>query len=317
MPKLRPIKDDAELAKVPLDEPVLVELEPAHASSAAVSEGDTDDTPLRSSDSDDGPGQLAEQLREAKDAAKRDREAREAAEQEARSAREEADRLRSSSADTEKELLSSSLEKAQQDRDNAKAEYVKAYELGDPVAMADAQEKIARAATDIRSYEGAIAEFEEGKKPAKSDHPVDLKTSVDRDPNLFPDERTWLKDHIEVLSDPRLNRKLGVAYDEAISKGFKRGSKGYFKFLDAFMGFNEQAQDDDNEHNERSTSVAAPVSRESRGNSGRPSVPTRIQLSPLERQTARDMGISDAAYAKGVQEREARRRADPAKYADR
>lgn len=316
MPKLRPIKDDAELARVPLDEPVLVELEPDTADArAAAPEGGEEE--LRGSD--DGAGQLAEQLREAQDAAKRDREAREEAERVAREAREEADRLRTSSADTEKELLTSSLERAQQERDAAKAEYVKAYELGDPSAMADAQEKIARAATDIRSYEGAIAEFEEGaKKPAAKSEPApDLKTAVDRDPTLMPEERGWLKDHLEVLSDQRLNRKLAVGYDEAMAKGFKRGSKGYFKFLDEFMGFSGREADDADEPAERSTIVAAPVSRESRGNSGRPSVPTRIQLSPAERQIARDMGISDAAYAKGVQKREAERRANPDKFAGR
>lgn len=314
MPKLRPIKDEAELAKVPLDEPVLVELEPETALSAERPDGDGE-PPLRSEG--DGPEQLAEQLREAQDAAKRDREAREAAELAAREAREEADRIRTLSADTEKELLSSSLEKAQQERDVAKAEYIKAYELGDPQAMADAQEKIARAATDIRNFEGAIAEFEEGKKAPAKAQPADLRTSIDQDPQLYPEERTWLKDHIEVMQDPRLNRKLGVAYDEAIAKGFKRGSKGYFKFLDDFMGFRDDRDDGDSGNDERSSIVAAPVSRESRGNSGRPSVPTRIQLTPEERQMARDMGISDAAYAKGVQKREAERRSNPEKFAGR
>lgn len=314
MPKLRPIKDEAELAKVPLDEPVLVELEPETALSTEPPAKD-DDAPLRSSG--DGADQLAEQLREAQDAAKRDREAREASEREAREAREEAERLRTSSADTEKELLSSSLEKAQQECDVAKAEYIKAYELGDPQAMADAQEKIARAATDIRTYEGAIAEFDESKKVLKQSAPADLRTSIDQDPQLFPEERTWLKDHIEVMQDPRLHRKLGVAYDEAMAKGFKRGSKGYFKFLDEFMGFQPDREDDDSGSDERSTIVAAPVSRESRGNSGRPSMPTRIQLTPEERQMARDMGISDAAYARGVQKREAERRSYPEKFAGR
>lgn len=316
MAKLRPIKDEAELAKVPLDEPVLVELEPETALSTETPAKD-DEPPLRSG-SDDGAGQLAEQLREAQDAAKRDREAREAAEREAREAREEAERLRTSSADTEKELLTSSLEKAQQERDVAKSEYIKAYELGDPQAMADAQEKIARAATDIRNFEGAIAEFDESKKaPKQADRPADLRASIDQDPQLLPDERAWLKDHIEVMQDPRLNRKLGVAYDEAMAKGFKRGSKGYFKFLDEFMGFQPDREDDDSGSDERSTIVAAPVSRESRGNSGRPSVPTRIPLTPEERQMARDMGISDAAYARGVQKREAERRSNPEKFAGR
>lgn len=315
MAKLRPIKDEAELAKVPLDEPVLVELEPSEALSTEPEAKAEDDPPLR--DEDEGADQLATQLREAQDAAKRDREAREAAEREAREAREETERLRTSSADTEKELLTSSLEKAQQERDAAKAEYVKAYELGDPQAMADAQEKIARAATDIRSFEGAIADFDESKKPAPkpADRPVDLKASIDQDPQLFPEERIWLKDHIEVLQDPRLNRKLGVAYDEAVAKGFKRGSKGYFKFLDDFMGFRDR-EDNDSGNDEGSSIVAAPVSRESRGNSGRPST-TRVQLTPEQRQSARDMGITETAYAKGLIKFEAERRANPEKFAGR
>lgn len=62
--------------------------------------------------------------------------------------------------------------------------------------------------------------------------------------------------------------------------------------------------------------TAAPVSRDNRSvATGRATTPTRIELSPAERQVARDMGISDTAYARGKLQLAANKAADPEKYA--
>lgn len=332
MAKLKPIKDEKELAAVPLDEPVLVELEPAATGLAAEADSDADkgtETGGVEREADDGSKALKAQLEASKEAERVANERATAADQRARDAAAEADRLRSSGADTEKELLSNSLAAAQADEAAAQAELEKAFEVGDAKLMGAAQAKIGRAAARVVNLEGAIAQFDEDAKTAKTEAErsktepqVDIVTAIDRDDKLMPKERDWLKEHTEVLTDPRRNRELSVGYDRALAKGFKRGSEGYFKFLDEFMGFAEAAKpgtdEEDDTDNQRASIVSAPVTRDNRSSStGRPTTPTRIMLTPAQREAARNMGVSDVAYARGVQQLDANKKADPERYAGR
>lgn len=330
MAKLKPIKDEAELARVPLDEPVLVELEPAATGLAADSAEDDksgDGAAIIEREADDGSKALKVQLEASKEAERVANERAAAADQRARDAAAEADRLRSSGADSEKELLSTSLANAQAEEIAAQAELERAFEVGDAKLMGAAQAKIGRAAARVVNLEGAIAQFDvdakaEKDKPAPVEERVDIVTAIDRDDKLMPKERDWLKEHTEVLTDPRRNRELSVGYDRALAKGFKRGSEGYFKFLDEFMGFAEAAKpgadEEDDTDNQRASIVSAPVTRDNRSSStGRPTTPTRITLTPAEREAARNMGVSDVAYAKGKLQLAANKQADPERYAGR
>lgn len=332
MAKLKPIKDEKELAAVPLDEPVLVELEPAATGLAA--EADADDgkgteTGGAEREADDGSKALKVQLEASKEAERVANQRAEDADRRARDAAAEADRLRSSGESTEKELLGSSLASAQAEEAAAQAEFEKAFEIGDAKLMGAAQAKIGRAAAKVVHYEGAVAQFDEdaaereriAKETPKQEDRVDIVTAIDRDDKLMPKERDWLKEHTEVLTDPRRNRELSVGYDRALAKGFKRGSEGYFKFLDEFMGFAEPARtadEEDDTDNQRASIVSAPVTRDNRSSlSGRQTTPTRIMLTPAQREAARNMGVSDVAYARGVQQLDANKKADPERYAGR
>lgn len=336
MPKLKPIKDEAELARVPLDEPVLVELEPAATGMVAESEGEHENAPPGGGtggaerEQDDGSKVLKAQLEASKEAERVANERAAESDRRAKEASDEAARLRTTGADTEKELLASSLSSAQAEEAAAQAELEKAFEVGDAKAMGAAQAKIGRAAAKVVNLEGAIAQFEQdaaereriAKETPKTEERVDIVTAIDRDPNLMPKERDWLKDHPEVLTDSRRNRELSVGYDRALAKGFKRGSEGYFKFLDEFMGFAElerpARETDDDTDNERASIVSAPVTRDNRSSlSGKQTAPTRITLTPAEREAARNMGVSDVAYAKGKLQLAANKSADPERYAGR
>lgn len=330
MAKLKPIKDEAELARVPLDEPVLVELEPAATGLAAEPDSEREQEAARAADAseqDDGSKALKAQLEASKEAERVANQRAEDADRRARDAAAEADRLRSSGADNEKELLNTSLASAQAEEAAAQAELERAFEAGDAKLMGAAQAKIGRAAAKVVNLEGAIAQFDEdaaerervAKEAPKTEERVDIVTAIDRDDKLMPKERDWLKEHTEVLTDPRRNRELSVGYDRALAKGFKRGSEGYFKFLDEFMGFAEpgSAEPEDTE-TERASIVSAPVTRDNRSSStGRPTTPTRITLTPAEREAARNMGVSDVAYAKGKLQLAANKQADPERYASR
>lgn len=332
MAKLKPIKDEEELARVPLDEPVLVELEPAATGMLAEPDGEREQEVARTADAgeqDDGSKALKAQLEASQEAERRERDRATAAERDAQAAREERDALRTTNTGNEKELLNTSLSGAQAEEAAAQAEFEKAFELGDAKLMGAAQAKIGRAAAKVVHYEGAVAQFDEdaaereriAKETPKQEERVDIVTAIDRDDKLMPKERDWLKEHTEVLTDPRRNRELSVGYDRALAKGFKRGSDGYFKFLDEFMGFAEPeraADEEDDTDNQRASIVSAPVTRDNRSSStGRPTTPTRVTLTPAEREAARNMGVSDVAYAKGKLQLAANKQADPERYAGR
>lgn len=331
MPKLKPIKDEKELAAVPLNEPVLVELEPVASGALAEADNQDDKGELRVERDEpaDGAAKIERQLQASKEAVRTANAARDDAERRAREATEESERLKTAGADTEKELLTNSLASAQAEEAAAQAELERAMEAADWKAVGAAQSKIGRAAAKIVNFEGAIAQFDDAataepeRKESRPEPQVDIITAIDRDPKLMPQERDWLKDHSETLTDNKLNRKLSVAYDEALEAGHKRGSEGYFQFLDKFMGYAKPRTDDGGEadetddNTERGSHMSAPVVRENRSLGGRPPTPTRITLSPEQRQLARDMGLTDAAYARGVVKLQENKKADPERFAGR
>lgn len=327
MAKLKPIKDEKELAAVPLNEPVLVELEPAASGVLAEAASEDDRAPLRveRDEPTDGPKALKAQLEASKEAERLANAGRDDAERRAREATAEADRLKTAGADTEKELLTSSLASAQADEAAAQAEFERAFDAGDAKAMGAAQAKIGRAAAKVVNFEGAVAQFDEdvAAEPERKERPepqVDIITAIDRDPKLMPKERDWLKEHSETLTDPKLNRELSVGYDRALAAGHKRGSEGYFQFLDQFMGYAKPRSDDtaddeiDDTNIERGSHMSAPVVRENRTLGGRPPPSNRVTLSPAEREMARSMGLSDVQYAKGKVQLAVNKEADPEKY---
>lgn len=325
-PRLKPISDEKLLAAVPLHEPVLVELEPAAT-------GVDTDTDLKVDKADkgeppDGASTLEAQLEASKEATRQERDRAIAAEAREREALADRDRLRTAGADTEKELLNTSLANAQAAQASAKAAFKTAFEAGDPDGMAEANAGIARAATDIRNYESAAAVADEDAKiekdaPRQEPH-IDIITAIDRMPNLVPKERDWLKAHPEVLTDPGSIRELDVGYNRAIRAGHKRGTDTYFQYLDEFLGYakpakaDADAEDHDDHNDERPSIVSAPVTRDSRSSlSGRPTVSTKIMLTPEQRDLARSMGLTDVQYARGKQQLDANKKADPERFVGR
>lgn len=318
-PRLKPIKDEKELAAVPLDEPVLVELEPAAT-------GVVDDEPavrtVEKEQPDDGAAKLEKQLQASQEAERISRERADQAERDTAAAIADRDRLRSVNVDTEKELLTSSLASAQAEEAAAQAELEKAFETGDSKAMGAAHSKIGRAAAKIVNLEGAVAEFEQQAKVEKeaprTTAPVDIITTIDRMPDLVPKEREWLKAHPEVLMDARAVKELDVGYNRAIAAGHRRGTDAYFQFLDQFMGYADAGERDDTTSNERASIVAAPVSRDNRSSvTGQRTSATQVRLTSQQREMAALSGLSDTEYARGLLQMEADKRASPEKYATR
>lgn len=326
MAKLKPLKTDEETRLVPADQPVLVEL-------GIPDEEDGDKTevvtpkPEEKTEIDPGVKTLQEQLaaaqaatKLAQDDAERERKARaesdRRAQEEARRARDAQDRVVSA----EDDAVTSGLARAQQERDAAKAAVKMAFEAGNSDQLADAQERLGRAAADIRMYERAAADLAQQKEEAKrqpeatTDRQPTPEEAIESNPNLMAAEKTWLKSHMDSVVDPSRNRELGVAYDRATKKGLTRGSEAYFKFIEEFMGYKQPAPKSETEESE--VVAAAPVTRNERGGDGQ-ITNGRVMLSPEERDIAKSMGVSDIEYARQKVAFDAARRADPERYSSK
>lgn len=306
---------------IPLDEPVLVDLGDDDEVVAAASDVEVvqDDEPVHKKPDEEPEAEsviasLKSRIEEA-DAARNEADKRTKVEAEARAKAEaELAQGRSHIADTEANAVAHGLFASQIQVTNAKAEIKAAFENGDATALADAQERLGRAAAEVRDYERLKTDM--ARKPVEKveprqtqQQPRDVNEMIDA-MQLLPAERTWLKAHPETLMDRSRNIELDAAYIKATRKGISRGTPDYFKFLETELGFSPE-----NDMNDRNTQVSAPVTRN--GGSSGGLRPNQVRLSPQQREMASMLGLSDKEYAEGVIQMEGDKRVNPEKYARR
>src|SRR6185437_14395966 len=296
---LRALKTEEEIAGIPLDQEILVEL-PSATIDPVIEDKKPEIDPAAKTLQD----QLETLKREsAERVAKTEREANERI---AKAEREAAE-LRTRSQALEGDVINGGLAAAQSERDSAKAALKLAGEAGDWAAIAEAQSKIGRAEAKILSFESGAAEIAERKdvKPQQEQiRPIDPVSAMQANPNLLPVEKEWLGKHQDALVGSR-NNELSVGYERAMKKGLNRGSTEYFEFLEEFMGYRKPDGD---------ISVQAPPSRNERGSDGRPTNSNVVRLTSEEREFAKNMGITELEYAKQKQNLDAARRIEPDKY---
>lgn len=193
--------------------------------------------------------------------------------------------------------------------DSAERELQAAGENQDWGAIAKAQAKLARAQTRLVQLEdGKIALEERAKRldaeaKQRKEQPQQqvigdpVENYVDSLQGLLPSQRTWLKEHRELLTDATKNRKMQIAHLTAEENGLRIGGEEYFQFLEEKLGYRKpKIEDEMVEDDDKAAIVSAPVSREEPALSN--SRPTRITLSSEERSHAAASGVSEVEYAK-------------------
>lgn len=331
MAKLKPLKDDKELGAIPTNEPVLVQLEPTPTAvvaddirdeDVALSEQDgatpSDDRELKRERKRQDSATILKTQLEASEAARRAQAERaERAEHELRLSRTQV-------VSAETDLVQTGLAGAQAELASAKQELKSAGEAADWDKMGEAQAKIARAASDIRTYERAAAELSE-RKEMVSHQPeaplTDAHQIIDR-MQILPTEKEWLRTHPDAIMDQGRKIELDAAYIQATRKGLVRGTPAYFSFLENFMGYNDgeggERRDNASRNggdSEREITVAAPVSRETRSSAnGQPNGGNQVLLTPEQRDMARSMGLTDVQYAQGVARLREEKKINPEKF---
>lgn len=332
MPRLRVVKKPEDSAQIPDTESVAVELR---------SEGETEVPELETVEAEKQPKKVAapkeietedqpseevitlkkqiedlkkaneQALSTAADTEKRRKEALKLAEDRA----QELTQTTGRADQAEFDAVLNAIGAATSELESAKGALRAAGEAGDWDKQADAQARIAQAAGRLMQLEDGKAALESRQERQKTEakkEPVKTNLSVDEYidsmPNLLNSERTWMKAHPELMTDPRKNARLQAAYFDAEDAKHARGSDAYFQFIEERLGYRKaeapKTEEDENESlevEERKPMVSAPVSRETVSPSTGKTSSTRVTLTPLQREAAKLAGIDELTYARQVQ----------------
>ena len=337
-PRLKPLKDEKDIAAVPVTEPVLVEiaLPPTGQEPEPQGDGEQPQKTVREPEQPDdgGAAKLQRDLEtmKAADKLRQDEVTRERkrADDAIKQVQERDRQLVDERAHREQAVtdnITSALSGAQAEQASAEQEYVAAAQNQDYAAMAKAQSKISRAAAKVLNYEAAAAELDDRRKVAESEaqrrpapqqqQPVDVVSAINNNPGIVQTEKDWLLKHQEVLVDRQRGIELEAAYIKSQRKGLHRGTDAYFKFLDQELGYSEQPSktEERTDDEEESTIMAAPVSRDNVSPSnGQSQQSNRVVLTPEQRDFAKSMGISEIDYAKNVLKLRADKKSNPDRY---
>jgi hypothetical protein len=186
---------------------------------------------------------------------------------------------------------------------------------GDWDTHTEASERIGQASWNLQEYKNAKQRLEQQGERIKQQQqyyqqqPQTDEQAIDSDQRLTYQQKQWFKKHPEILHDGYKSNKLGVAHHETVNKGIRIDTPEYFEAIDIAMGYKEAPieVEDDGPPSPLPQSVSAPVSRESVSvTTGRPAT-TRITLTAAQREAARDAGVDEVTYARGLLELERRK----------
>jgi hypothetical protein len=164
--------------------------------------------------------------------------------------------------------ITNALGAAQTEAESTQRNYAMALSEQDFQMAAEYQRQISRAENKILQLENGKEAYEQYLNRPRPQQPQPQMT-VEQMLNNMPltqQERAYLRNHPELVSDPTNNKRLEVAYIDSQQKGLERDSREYFDFLNSRLGYG--------------------TSRVTAGT-----------LTAKQREAARDAGVSNEVYA--------------------
>lgn len=314
-----------EIAAVPEDEPVLIEL--TGGSSGAVAPGAEPE--LRAAEITVAPDprpdpaerteevsplqkQLDDMRRAEVETRRQLAESQERERQAVRAANQRGEQLYHAQGEREQaqyDAVLNAIGAAQSESDRAQADLAAAMTVSDFTAAADAQRRMSVATARLVQLEDGKAAFEaRAEQPVQRQEP--LRTAPPADPidamaQLSGKQKSWLKGHRDAQSDPAKLARLGAAHYDALEAGHAADSDGYFQVLEERLGYRQPALQVRQaeievaaETQHRSMPMSAPVTREAPSVSTGRATPTRVELTAAQREAARISGVDDVTYAR-------------------
>lgn len=233
----------------------------------------------------------------------------------ARQKTEEADAAQRTAIDSQVGQITEAINAAERDGEIAEAALKKAYEDGDFGQVAKIQRIISRIEnrlSQLDALKAQVAQQQVQSRPIVTEGRV--PDPVLADPveafaaRLSPASAAWVRQHPDTVTDPAVNAEMLAAHHRALRAGIAADSPEYFAFVEERLGFRQAqepqktAQPQTQQAPARQTQQpprmpAAPVSREAPPSASKPNGVV-IRLTQAERQTARDLGMSEIDYAR-------------------
>lgn len=216
--------------------------------------------------------------------------------QRARQLEQEVVQARTEAQESTKTTIDSGIAAAKSEVAAAKQAYKTAFESGNADACADAQERIAQAAADLRMLEQAkdTLPTRVERKPEPQQHPAPNDPVEAFISSRTAPTQTWLRAHRDFLTDPKKNAKMQAAHFDAEAEGIPLDSPQYFEHVERFLGLKEKpaqqqqqqtTQQQQTQSQRRPTAPVAPVTPSGGGISGGA---TEVRLTAAEARAATD-----------------------------
>lgn len=233
-----------------------------------------------------------------------------------REASEKVSKYQGEAEDAQYDAIQAALAAANADVEVAQRALEIAEETGDPKAKAKAYRDLSLATARVTQYEDGKAAYERAREerkanpPKHEEHPDDRFEAAIKD---FPvNAKIWLRAHPQYLTDASKNADLQYFHQTAIREGKQFDTPEYYESLETHLGLRARPQpapepvDEDPDVEvvasppQRSRVVSqAPPSRDvPSAGSGQRQSPTKVTLTPEERDIAQRAGITDVEYAK-------------------
>jgi hypothetical protein len=232
--------------------------------------------------------------------------ARRQAESAARAEYERSQRATREVDDTNLTLVTNAIETVRRESEILENNLAEAFSTGDHRQAASIQRQIS-------ANEARLLQLETGRDAMKS-QPRQAAPPPRMDPvealasTLSPRSAEWVRRNPDYARDPRKMQEMVAAHQLAIARGAEADTDDYFERVEAVLGVNRQSRDSDDYSDPVSSASspskgrvvsppAAPVSRGSNGVGGNPR-PNVVRLTAAERETARDLGMTNEDYAR-------------------
>lgn len=327
MPRLRAARTAEEAALTPVNEPVTIELidppveiakpgsEPTTAP-VTVTLGSTTGSPPADSEPENPLLKQLEASRQAEALARQQaQQAQQHAQEAIRIAQEQASRAADAQVAQEESLYNgvlSDIQAAEAEQVAARTDFATAAAAEDHAAMADAQLRMSNAAALLNQgkrdklyleRQREIAKAEPRSEPRQPQPQLTVDQYIDQMHQLSPQQKNWLKQHPDALTDQTKNGALGYFHQQAVAAGHAINSDEYFAALETGLGYRKPETNGHQPEPERKASmpVSAPVQRSAPSmTNGTPASPTRVELTPEQREHARIAGVDEVTYARNV-----------------
>jgi hypothetical protein len=231
--------------------------------------------------------------------------ARRHAENAARAEYERSQRASREVEDTNLTLVNNAIETVRRESEILENNLADAFSLGDHRQAAAIQRQIsANEARLLQLETGRDAMKAQPRQPAPPPRmdPVEALAST-----LSPRSAEWVRKHPEYARDTRKMQKMIAAHQMVVSDDVEPDTDDYFERVETLLGVRRPAvaEDDGDPVSAAAAPVrgrvasppAAPVSRGANGGGGNPR-PNVVRLTAAERETARDLGMTEQEYAR-------------------